>query len=81
MKPSDFEVYLRTVPFVPFYIHLHNGQSLVVALPDHFLMLGSNCILAEHTKGGGQFRYFHLSHVSSFDMPVSNRGARKTKRR
>jgi hypothetical protein len=81
MKPNDIKVHLRTVPFVPFYIHLDNGQSLFVAHPDHILMMGSNCVLAEQTKSGGQFRYFHLSHVSSLDMPVSNRGPRKTKRR
>ena len=81
MKPNDIKAHLRTVPFVPFYIHLDNGHSLFVAHPDHILMIGSNCVLAEQTKGGGHFRYFHLNRVNSLDMPISNRGPRKTRRR
>ena len=80
MTQQDFKALTRTVPFVPFRVHLSNGEQYDIHHPDMILAnYGSVSIgLPENHPLGMSFRLVSMNHVvkvESLQVPASADGS------
>ena len=65
---EEVQQHLRAVPFVPFELHLSNGEICRVGLPEVAAVIGGRVVVADKDgEGAHVLSAFHIAAVSGAD--------------